>query len=34
MWAALVAASLMAAVLIAIVGLVERIALGRMGVRR
>jgi NitT/TauT family transport system permease protein len=34
MWAALVAASLMAGVLIAIVGLVERIVLGRMGMRR
>ena len=34
MWAALVAASIMAGVLIAIVGLVERIVLGRMGMRR
>lgn len=34
MWAALVAASVMAGVLVAIVGLVERIVLGRMGMRR
>jgi NitT/TauT family transport system permease protein len=34
MWAALVAASIMAGVLVAIVGLVERIVLGRMGMRR
>jgi NitT/TauT family transport system permease protein len=34
MWAALVAASVMAGVLVAIVGLIERIALGRMGMRR
>jgi NitT/TauT family transport system permease protein len=34
MWAALVAASVMAGVLVAIVGLIERIVLGRMGVRR
>ena len=34
MWAALVAASLMAGVLVAIVGIVERIVLGRMGMRR
>jgi NitT/TauT family transport system permease protein len=34
MWAALVAASVMAGILIAIVGLVERIVLGRMGMRR
>ena len=32
-WAALVAASFMAAVLVALVGLARRIVLGRMGVR-
>jgi NitT/TauT family transport system permease protein len=34
MWAALVAASVMAGLLVAIVGLIERIVLGRMGMRR